>query len=1372
MNVRCLVKEADEPCNCNCIFSSGMADVPTVEINNKSMSISFAKRIISKSFSGYFGCIQGGMLVHDIIRVEMDFRKTEYINLFCISKILLTIMETIDKVQYTIYWPSEENYKSNKMLRFLYNKGILDILFNTSNIENIIEGDIVDNYKDKYDFSHCIDAAIFPYKIYRVEKHRAKRYSKERVVNTVAEVMDKVQEYFKNKQGNSFEYIKNRLYLYLYEIIENVYEHAYVRTGVYGILVTYDYLPEYLWTKDKKSKNKYIQRGKRLQKENPLSLFGDIEDTYIGGISVWIDDIGEGIAQTVRGGYYQQMYRDTYLNGLNEQMRGRGKTTLNGLKLIGDEIANNGDYLWMHDCWHWVGTHCNELKSKISLGDESRREGVYAYSRPFIKGCSYEIKINLARNSKEKRNSFKSFGIPLHVDFEHLRLLCERSLSKDFDTKKNLLIDLYNSDNHSKKTEDFFCKSFDALLYRSRAIRKEQFKGELFERIFLKMPKEDYFEELVVYDLSQTALFQIRALLETRDYSKILINHKVNRVILISTEYFVFVREIENDIFRLKKKSSDEYINKNKERLLFYFMCFQKNDDSMISSIIAKNKRSVLTCADIQWGNLCISEYLDIESLLKDRQAFTVLRRMLTRIGGLLSGESRIGFIEGFLENQFSEYLNEFSQEKARKVYVGSLLLSKQTERKRAMEEDEKIYLFLHKECQIDLDEKYIFLLNYPNVRLRKQRYKYRRIEATHKIEKYMEESEEFKFYLSKKYEHLVSHVDFKLGLYSTGLISIILNNNLRDSFREFVAEQLRIIIKKYTSVTMKIDNSMLDICGNLEEYFLEIKENVLEKENRRIYEKKLLLGEEVSNGIVVYLTKSVTLIQLLELKTRYSNNIIISIFNEINTEEGMDKLISTGYIPFIPIIYEDVSVIKEDDLKTFKAFCATLVPTLRRQVENLYIQTQGSYNYDFLTDLQRHFNRKNAYSILFDAINNYISYSTKSSVKFSGEDDDYKLLLSVMLWTEKKLRINSSRDERLLEMVLTQLENQKDKNVSIVLYYCMLILYVFNASLNIKIIEAHRENIKNAFNFSENQLIKIIFANILEQWNTLEFRKELNDIFVGNDISLYYQTLYQNAYNNFGEDHDSILYKYCKNKSLSQSEINYLPSLINECVSLLKLTKTYDEREEELVELERELKKYCSEGSFGFEFRQKCEELRSHVKKRFIVLNVTNIRSDLKDFVKNRIWKGAKSKKSGVCFPEENEDFIICNNSNIPRQMKKIVFPDDYYVIDELVFLFLDAVKYSNEVKITNISNQDKQSIVWIKCYIEDGYVIIKFFNYLSERFDDVMERIYSKKRVGKAHLEKFNIAVSYEEDPEEVQVLGEQGHTIGTKIAIPYFS
>lgn len=1372
MNKFCFKNMCNELDCEKCMFNDGYYNVPKVEINNSNLRVTFGERIISTTFSGYFGEIQDYIQKDCIKSVEIDFRNTEYINLFCISKIILTIMSTKNRIRYSILWPNPEQSKSYKMLRFLYNKGIIDVLFECEDIENIIEGNLINSYKKVYDFSNCIDSAIFPYKIYYVEKHSPKRYSKELIKKSVEEIMVGIEKYFRNTQENNYENIKNRLNLYLYEIIENIYEHAYYQSGVFGVLVTYDYLPKYLWNKDREGKNRYMQREKRMQKENPLSLFGDIEDRYIGGISIWIDDIGKGIAQTVKGGFYQQMYRDTYLNGLNEQFRGNGKTKLNGLKLIGDEIANNGDYLWLHDCWHWVGTHCNELKSTIALIDESRKEGINAYEHSWVKGCTYEIKINLARNSKGKNNSYKQFGVPMTVGFDELRRLCEEALSDSFVMKNTTLIDLFNSENHTKKIEDFFCVKDSCLLYRSRVIRKEQFKNELFSRIFLDRVEKYYFEEFVIYDLSQTALFQVRALIETKLYSQILIKHGIKTVVLVSAEFYVFVLEIEDETFKLRKKYSEQYIRQNKDRLLFYFKCFQKNDNAIINSIIKKNKKHMLISADIQWGSIQIEQYLDFEVMLQERQIFTVLRNMLVRVSGMLSADTRICFIEDFLEERFAEYLNEFSPAKAVKAYVGSLLLTKQTERKRAMKEDGKIYLFKHRESALKADDTYIFLLNFPIVNLKKQKTKYRRIEATHRIERYMDGSDEFKVYFTRKYEHLVQQLDYKLGLHSTGVFNIIKNKKLKESFKIFVAEQLSILIKKYEYIGLEADINLVDFCGERQEYIDEIKELVISKGNRRILEKKFVEGAERRDSrIKVYITYSIELIKLLEIKVDWEGCIVISVFNEIKSPASLDRLINSGYIPFIPIFHKNASIVTEDDLKTFKAFYESLVPTLRKEVDILFEKTQGGYNFDFLVELQRYFNKENSFSILYDAIINYILYSINSSKGEEDKKEEYDLLLTLLLWQEQKIRMDYIRNDRLLESIMSQLECHTDKGASILIYYCMLVLYIFQASLNVKSIETHRENIKRILRTSKNPYIKVIFANILNQWNTFEFRKELNEIFVGNDISLYYQILYQNTYNDFGEDHDSVLYKYCKNKQLTEEETQKLPSLVSECISLLKLTRPYYEEEEQLVVLEEELKKLYQKEDYGFEFREKCEQLREYVKTRFVVIEVSNLRNNLKGFITKRIWEEAQKKSSSVEVPCANDDFIICPEDK-PKQMNKLIFPNDYYVVDELVFLFLDAVKYSNGIMITNASNEEKQSIVWVKCYIEDGGIVIKFFNNLSEKFDDVLERIQNKKRVGKTHLEKFNIAVSYEEDPKEVHSLKVGGHTIATTIVIPYFN
>lgn len=1345
-------------------------ELPYIEIENKNMRIVFSKRVIAKTFSGYYGAIQDYLARNEICSVEIDFRNTEYINMFCISKIVLTIMDNPHGIRYTFFWPSLEKKESFKLLRYLYNKGILKILFEKEMTSHIVEGNYITDYKMLGDFSGCIDSAIFPYKVYKVEKRNNKYYRKEEVIKVVDEVMNDVKTYFQNRQENSYENIKNRLYLYLYEIIENIYVHAYRKCGYFGILISYDYLPRYLWDKNNLSKEKYKQRVHRLERENPLSLYGDIEDRYIGGISLWIDDIGEGIAQTVKGGYYQQMYRDTYLNGLNEEYRASGKTRLNGLKLIGDEIANNGDYLWIHDCWHWVGTHCNELKSNIVKEDESRKEGGNAYEHPFVKGCSYEIRVNLARNSKGKRNSFINFGVPFNISFDELRDNCKRAIEDNQLLKSALLIDLFNSDNHTKRTEDYFLHSCESMIYRSRAIRKEQFKGELFERLFLKMPENYQFEELVIYDLSQTALFQVRALIETEEYSKKLIKHGVKRVVLISTEFYVFVMEIENYLFKSRKQYSEDYVGAKKEKLLYYFRCIQENDNKMVNAIISKNKKNMMISADIQWGNIWISKYLDMEAVLNDRQIFTILRKMLIRVNGLLASESRFSFIEDFLENNFAEYLNEFSSTKAPKVYIGSLLLTKQTERKRVMAEDEKIYLFLHDEAELIDTDKYIFLLRFPEIKLRKQKCKYRRIKATHRIEKYMNESEEFLFYKSDVYKNMISTLDYQIGIYSSGAIAVVENEKLRDIFKKFIVEQLSICVKKYEHVEFKIDDNLAELCGNAEMYIAEIKESIVAKGRTRILEKKFM-DNSSDSSVVIYITKSIELLKLLELNSMQESCVVISLFNEIAISEGFDKLISIGYMPFIPIFHKNIEIIREDDLKTFKASVATLVPTLRREVEKIFTQTQGSYNFDFLTELKRYFNKQEAYSILCDAIEYYITYSTNGAFEMRQDGDEYNLLLLVMLWQEQKVRVNYNRDERLLENILSQLEYQRDKKASILTYYCMLILYLFQASLSVKVIEAHKENIKNIFLYSNNPFIKIIYANILEQWNTMDFRIELNEIFVGNDISLYYQRLYQNLFNDFGEDHDSILYKYCKSKPLTDEERKNLSPIVNDCITLLKLTKPYYEEKEKIVDLEVSLKEQLELKTFKFEFRQKCQLLKQYVTDRFVVIRTSDLRHDLKEFVIGRIVKGAREKQADLKLTDDMQDYIICSNDK-PLGMKKLIFPNDSYVIDEIVYLFLDAIKNSKNVKITSESNQEKENEVWIKCYVKDGYINIIFYNYLGEEYDDVMEKIKNKKRVGKTHLEKFNISVSYEENPVGMSVIAENNHIIATHILIPYFS
>ena len=89
MSEFCFKNLSNESNDESCIYINNDKDIPVVEINNRNMIISFGSRVISKTFSGYFGSIQDYVKVKDIKTIAIDFRQTEYINLFCISKIIL-----------------------------------------------------------------------------------------------------------------------------------------------------------------------------------------------------------------------------------------------------------------------------------------------------------------------------------------------------------------------------------------------------------------------------------------------------------------------------------------------------------------------------------------------------------------------------------------------------------------------------------------------------------------------------------------------------------------------------------------------------------------------------------------------------------------------------------------------------------------------------------------------------------------------------------------------------------------------------------------------------------------------------------------------------------------------------------------------------------------------------------------------------------------------------------------------------------------------------------------------------------------------------------------------------------------------------------
>lgn len=1357
-------------------YSSGedQYDIPKIKIENSTLTIVFGEKVIAKEFSSYFGSLQEIINNNKVNNIIIDISNTTYMNQFCISKLLLTLCQIDDK-KIRMILPITSN--KNKMLRFFYNLGILDMIFNYPKFMVYVNNSQITNYKEIYDFNDCYDKAIFPFAIFQTTKTSNDYISQ--VEKYIDDVLQSTSMYFSiSNKSDVFVKIKDRLYLYLYEIIDNIFEHAYDKNIIFSISITNNYLPPYM--RDRKNNIKFLKRIDRLQKEVPQSIYGDIQDRFFGSINLFVDDIGKSIANTYKGSY-QQMYKQIFIEGVSK--RKKGKTPVNGLKLIGDEIANNNDTLWVHDNKYWINCAFWE-NSNISSIDESVREVEgNSYNHRPIDGMTYDIMINLAKNSSAKRRTYKGYGCKLDISIEQIHDIYNNKLEESSENEL-LVIDLLNIKNKTKSFKSVLSQNFKYLLFRPRAVRKNKQKNEIINRIFNYLPDNSSFDELIIYDLNQTTLFQMRAVIETDEVSAKLMKHKVNKVILVSEECWFFVCEIINKKYQLFKTASINYVRNNKDKLLLFLKNIVSNDRKLLNNYLRTNNKDIIIYGNIQWENLNIKHYLDIEKMLEKRHFFDVIYKGLLRVSGMLNESQKIVFLEYFMENLFGNYVNEYKENAIQKIYFGSVLLTKKTEKNFTQKDDQRFYLFKHGDSDVS-DEKYFFVFDYPEVNSKKNMSTYRRVTNSNRIEKYLAESEEFKFYFSDDYKKIIENLEIKIGYLSCGIIDIIRNKILYESFLKFVIEILKIERKKQGLIYVKISEKLNEQYNSIN---INLEKDIKTAFHPRDIGKKIFINEEYDiQAYNILITDEITMMDFLKIKKDNPVNMYITMFNSIKFDDRFDKIIDLGYVPFIPLfIGEKTLLIDSNNIENFISFSNSLNSTYRRAVNqyiegdalrfnnNLYKQLLGSL--DQLKDVTYNTIENN---ILIDTIMSCIGIKDSPFITTNNLYEGIYSSLILLIKTQHSLTILTRLDNsRVIKSVLKNYLNLKDKiSDSIVIFFEIVIIYFMDINSN-EIMSLFKESYVFSNFLSQNSyLIKIILAKLYDGSNRMEFQRELNEIFVNSDIAFYYNMLYQNLFNNHGSIHDSVLNKFSKsivesNGNIGHAKEEEVKAVIAECFSLLRLTKPYDETDEKLVELENELQEslqdFCG---FSLQINNVLESVTEIAKSRFVILNKDDYSKDCRNFLKQIVEKRNKKNNVNGHFQFKKDYLIVLNDLDYDQRetWKNIILYNDTYMIEELAYLLDNSIKNSNDILFSLENNEDRQNNIWITCTINKDRIVIKFFNGLKDQFETVINRIHSKKRIGKTHLEKFNIHVSYSENPPYVKSNG--CNVIETKIEIPYF-
>lgn len=1340
-------------------------EIPQIEAYKNQLYVRFGERVIAKDFVAYFGNIQQRILDDkEEAKICVDLSGTKYINQFCISKILLTLYMCRKTKIIKILLPSEEN----KMLRYLYNLGILDFIFSCPAIKCYINGNHVETYGAVYDFSDCYDHTIFPYTIFEYEIGEDNIKNEEEVISTC---LQEIENYYciEKKQPEKFKQFESRVHLYLQEIVDNIFRHAYRHTAIFAINVYNSYLPPYNVFSGTQEEKKFENRINRMQQEVPMSIYKDIQERYFGGFNIFIDDIGWGIQETYMGKNTENIYKDIYLNGSKKRQ------TINGLKLVADQISINNDILWAHDTRQWIRTSFIE-NNNICSSDDSKNNH---YEHVPVKGLSYDLFINLAQNSMEKKRTYQRFGCKVEFDLPEIREI----VSKDSISEDCAFVDILNIKNKNISMKPQLIKAKKILFYRPRAAQKNKMASELETRIISYFSQTSFFKYLIVYDLNQTTLFQARAVFEDEKIANRLIDHGIEKVILLTEECWLFAMSYKESAYELCKDVAEtvekELVLKDILQMIHY------NDEQVLRELLIKNQNSFVIKADIDWGKQQIDEYIDIEKMILDRAVSDILCMSIARISGMLKSEKKVVFLENYMKTRFSVLVNEFKENAIQNIYLGSILMSGNTERRIAYSEEIKIYLYRHKKSKIQIDNNHIVLFELPQFTNKKSNRKYRRVLNTNRIELFKEESEEYSYYKSEQYKEKIKRIPFEIGFNDTGFLKIMDSELLLDLFTEFVVDVIEIKLQRHDDIRVELAEDMQN------EYFrkrIEKAINELKKRNMFLGQTKniSLNSTESSNQLIIKLSRNIDLIDIISQANRSDTEItFISLFCNEQFNVAFYKIIDSGFMPFLPFFYSySEPILNQAKLEKFQEFVQSLNPKYRREIENKYQLLSMNYNCKAeITAKFQHIEQLRDKSILVDLINYNVEDNVAHSIQGGADLGQYGLLINLLFLQHSMFRLNVQfQTQNVIEVFDFLTEVYSEIEDSVITF--MLLVTISSIQLDYRNMEKFLdEKIAACLLTSRAVFVRIMFANFYNENSRTNYKQMLDEFFVRSDITIYYNMLAQLLFNSeHGKIHDSKIDKIYKKldenmKNVSEDDINDIKSIIPNCISLLKMTKSYDKSMEEEEKLEKEFRRCCSDINNNlYDIEKIIVQLKTEGKKRFKIIEKEHIARDLEKYVsdiinvlqeKDYIIKEGEISKVNVTI---GEDFQVDVNGRAQRSLKVY---NDTIILEELAYLIHNAHKHS--LCSFSIGGNYVKYHVWIKVELHDGIIVLRLINSIpggAKQFQQIQEDIRTKRRIGKTYLEKFNITVIYYNNPKDILGNDPNINILETHIEIPYFN
>lgn len=1412
-----------------------------IELGDGTLRIEMVTTVTAKDFSAYWGSLHNEFHSEKRKGIIIDLTETTYMNLFCISKIILSIFSSQKPTE--IIWPESTKEKpaaKNKMLRFFYNLGILDVLFSgmvcygasetsdgkeihpkvsyRNNITNNIGGEVKSRYHESYDFTQIFDKAVQKFQVFALPIRGNVNNFKvlEHVYN--ATIKKSLEDYYSDM--GLLTSISERLFMYFTEIADNIIEHAYPRQKniLFTLVITNDYLPEYAITG--KDRDKFDKRIRTLENQIPKYAYGDFEERHFGGLSLFIDDCGTGIvSEEVKPSKYGALYNKIYRDGIPEIEREKGKTSINGLKLVFDQICDYNDHLWIHDNRCWIGTFFSdqpkpeEVDYSLSRGNTEITAKDH-YIHPYIPGVTYEIRINFSRHSPNRELMFNRYGVRVNRSLEQIKDLLKKGESPSLNSEY-LVIDKINKKNQTRSwKKEIEENNFNSIVFRPSRKQKNDLQKELItwivgkiEKIHESATKHIKFDTLFIADLTHTQVFQMRAVVETFDISRVLMDCNVKNVVLISKEFFVFVMEPESinaEKFILLEKSenscSERYVMQNQVILNEMFTVLHMHDRKMFCEHSRVKKYLVL--GNIEWNGSRLSSFLDVERMMTDHGIFEIMARIIIRLDGLLGKSAKVNFFEGFMERGFSSFTEANKNPNATDVYVGSIVFSQSTQRSKVADDSNVLYFFIHNQSASQFRNTVAFL-DYPQTRSKRNK-RYRKVLYSNRLEEYGAENRTIGYYLGEdipglnigKYQNHIAKISYDVGFFPSGLFKIE-EASLVSAFEGFLVDQLVLLGKdnKRMCLTVKSEKELMSIDTNA------IISAVREHFPKRTHNQFCLscnaddFTDQKYKDVYVYHT--VTIEDLLDASKNNRPVFIITLYNTLELNTRFSNIIDQKYFPFIPIRVRGNNYVIARRIKG-------IVRYLKDLLSPEYKDKFKSYSNDF--DAMGEFglldriklDKKiagDSPSLLYDCIQLDINRSNniRKKLPFTSELHYLAELLTIAAGCLKPLKGNESHNAYLLkgltDMISVLMACKTGYDDTVVSFFALILTYALDINRDITLLyNKNRTEFENmvteAFDESGLALYRILFATFLKEIDEWKHSERVDKVFHHN-ANQAYQDLFVLLFNEHGADHDSPLAKYVKStETYNLTDANSIDALVNTaltCISLIKYIRAYDENLDDVLRLESSMKNnFDGLKSLDHTLREliRCniEELQKIADRRFYKIPVSERMENQEEKIIGFIHKIYERLGAKVELPLSWDSFklyvhYVKGSYNIPKDMKNAVLCNDPFILDEIGSLINDAIKkHSSPFSLKGHGDKPNQPY-WITCEIIPSYVMISIYNSTEKLPLDVQEEIRNKPREGKKLLSRYNVSVEYVQALDD-EYNGTNENIIKTIIKCPFFT